>query len=103
MIAEHMFVHDSAILAYARPRRRRGYGRVILLVAALLVASARLAYGSGSAHYDTVVVAPGDSVWAIAQSHYPGDPRSHVDAILAANHLSSPGLTPGQSLLLPQN
>ena len=98
-----MFVQDSAILAYSRPRRRRGYGRVILLVAALLLASARLAYGSGSAHYDTVVVAAGDTVWTIAQAHYQGDPRSHVDAILAANHLGSPSLAPGQSLLLPQN
>ncbi|MEO6797666.1 MAG: LysM peptidoglycan-binding domain-containing protein [Candidatus Dormibacter sp.] len=76
---------------------------MILLTAALLVASARLAYGSGSAHVNTVVVHPGDSVWTIAQSHYPGDPRSHVDAILAVNHLSSPRLLPGQSLVLPQD
>jgi LysM repeat protein len=88
---------------YPRPRRRRGLGRVILLTAALLVASARLAYGSGSAHVDTVVVNAGDSIWTIAQSHYTGDPRSHVDAILAANHLSSPQLLPGQSLVLPQD
>ncbi len=99
-----MFVQDRAILAYPRPRSRgRGYGRVILLALGLLLATARLAYGSGSAHTDRVVVAPGDSVWTIATTHYPGDPRSHVDAILAANHLSSPGLTPGQSLLLPQD
>ena len=98
-----MFVQDGAILAYARPRRRRGYGRVMLLVATLLLASARLAYGSGSAHYDKVVVAPGDTVWTLAQAHYQGDPRSHVDAILGANHLSSPSLVPGESLLLPQN
>ena len=99
-----MFAQDRAILTYPRPQsRRRGYGRIILLAIGLLLASARLAYGSGSAPVERVVVAPGDSVWAIAATHYPGDPRSHVDAILAANHLSSPSLIPGQSLLLPQN
>ena len=100
--SEHMFVQDRVVLAYARPRRRRGLGRVILLALALLLASAKLAYGSGPAHYDTVVVAPGDSVWTIASAHYGGDPRAHVDAILAANHLGGPSLIPGQSLLLPQ-
>jgi LysM repeat protein len=100
-----MFVQDRVVLAYARPRprRRRGFGRVILLAAALLVASARLAYGSAPAHYQTVVVAPGDSLWTIASAHYGGDPRSHVDAILVANHLAGPSLTPGQSLILPQS
>jgi len=68
----------------------------------LLFASVRLAYGSGGGHLDRVVVGTGDSLWTIAQSHYTGDPRSHVDAIMAVNHLSSPSLTPGQSLLLPQ-
>jgi len=99
-----MFVQDRAALAYPLPQaRRRGYGRIILLAVSLLLASARLAYGSGSAHYDRVVVQPGDSVWTIAQTHYAGDPRAHIDAILATNHLSSPGLSPGQSLLLPQD
>ena len=99
-----MFVQDSAVLRYSRPRpRRRGYGRVLLLTGALLLASVRLAYGSGGGHQERVVVAPGDSVWSIAQAHYSGDPRSHVDAILALNHLSSPSLVPGQSLQLPQD
>jgi len=99
-----MFAHDQVVLAYARPRprRRSGYGRVLLLTIALLFASVRLAYGSGGGHLDRVVVGTGDSLWTIAQSHYTGDPRSHVDAIMAVNHLSSPSLTPGQSLLLPQ-
>ena len=75
----------------------------MLLTLALLLASVRLAYGSGGGHQDRVVVGAGDSLWTIAESHYAGDPRSRVDAIMAVNHLSSPNLTPGQSLLLPQD
>lgn len=102
---EHMFGQDQAVLSYSRPRTRRraGYGRVLLLTVALLLASVRLAYGSGGAHQERVVVSAGDSLWTIAETHYQGDPRSHIDAIMAVNHLSSPGLTPGQSLLLPQD
>jgi LysM repeat protein len=48
------------------------------------------------------VVAPGDTVWSIAASHFAGDPRPHVEAILVANHLRSPMLTPGESLRIPQ-
>lgn len=96
-----MFVKAHA--AYPRPRRRRGWGRVILLASALMIASARLAYGSGPVHYDRVVVAPGDTVWSIAAAHFRGDPREHIEAILAANRLGSPTVTPGQTLLIPQN
>ena len=100
-----MFAQDQVVLKYTRPRPRRrgGYGRVVILTLALLLASVRLAYGSSGAHQDRVVVNAGDSVWTIAETHYQGDPRSHVDAIMAINHLKSPGLTPGQSLLLPQD
>ncbi|HEY0493786.1 MAG TPA: LysM peptidoglycan-binding domain-containing protein [Candidatus Dormibacteraeota bacterium] len=100
-----MFGENRVPLSYARPRPRprRGYGRVLLLTVALLLASARFAYGSGGGHQDRVVVSPGDSLWTIAQGHYRGDPRTHIDAIMAANRLSSPSLTPGQSLTLPQD
>jgi LysM repeat protein len=97
-----MFVQDGIQNAYPRPRRRRGWGRVVLLAAALVVATARLAYGSGPVPVDTVVVTPGDSVWSIAATHYAGDPRPHVEAILVANHLRSPVLTPGQTLRIPR-
>lgn len=75
---------------------------MVLLATALTLATGRLAYGSGPAGSDRVIVAPGDTVWAIAVSHYSGDPRAHVEAILAANHLSTPLLTPGEALLLPR-
>jgi LysM repeat protein len=98
-----MFVQDGARHAYPRPQRRRGWGRILVLAAALLLATGRLAYGSGPTKGDTVVVAPGDTVWSIATAHYRGDPRPHVEAILAANRLATPALKPGQALQLPRD
>ena len=99
-----MFVQDGASKPYLRPPpKRRGWGRVALLTGAIMLASARLVYGSGPVHLERVVVGPGDSVWGIAQAHYAGDPRPHVDSILRANHLSSPVVFPGQTLLLPSD
>ena len=62
----------------------------------------RLAYGSAPTTPDSVVVTPGDTLWSIASARYRGDPRPHVEAILEANHLTSPMLTPGQALLIPR-
>jgi LysM repeat protein len=98
-----MFVQQRARHAYPRPQRRRGWGRILVLTAALLLVTGRLAYGSGPARSDTVVVAPGDTVWSIASAHYAGDPRPHVEAILAANRLATPILRPGQALQLPRD
>jgi len=98
-----MFVQDGARNVYPRPRRRRGWGRVLGLAAVLVLATGRLAYGSGPVAADTVVVTPGDTLWSIAASHYAGDPRPHVEAILQVNHLSSPLLTPGESLMIPRD
>jgi nucleoid-associated protein YgaU len=97
-----MFVQDGTRHAYPRPQRRRGWGRILVLAAALLVATTRLAYGGGPQTSDRVVVAPGDTVWSIAAAHYRGDPRPHVEAILQANRLQTPLLTPGQALQLPR-
>jgi LysM repeat protein len=98
-----MFVQDGARHSYPRPQRRRGWGRILVLTAALLLVTGRLAYGSGPVHSDSVVVAPGDTVWSIATAHYSGDPRPHVAAILAANGLATPILRPGQSLQIPRD
>jgi nucleoid-associated protein YgaU len=76
---------------------------VVLVAGLLIVASARLAYGSAPVATDQVVVQPGDTVWNIAASHYGGDPRPRVEAILALNHLDSPRLIPGQALRLPRD
>ena len=97
-----MFVQGGVRNAYPRPRRRRGVGRVLVLAGALLLVTGRLAYGSGPASSDRVVVEPGDTVWSIAAAHYRGDPRPHVEAILQANRLPTPLLKPGQALQLPR-
>jgi LysM repeat protein len=97
-----MFVQDGVQLSYPRPRRRRGWGRIVLVAAILVIATGRLAYGSGPVASDTVVVVPGDTVWSIAAAHFSGDPRPHVEEILVANHLSSPTLSPGQTLRIPR-
>jgi LysM repeat protein len=97
-----MFVQDGVHNAYPLPRRRRGWGRIVGLAVALMVVTGRLAYGSGPVASDTVVVGPGDTVWSIAAQHFPGDPRPHVEEILAANHLDSPMVKPGQSLRIPR-
>jgi len=99
---ERMFVQDGARHSYPRPQRRRGWGRILVLAAALVLATGRLAYGSGPQASERVVVASGDTVWSIAAAHYRGDPRPHVEAILQANRLPTPLLTPGQTLQLPR-
>ena len=97
-----MFVQDGTHHAYPRPQHRRGWGRILLLAAALMLVTGRLAYGSGPVPSDRVVVAPGDTLWSIAAAHYQGDPRPHVEAILQANRLRTPLLAPGQALQLPR-
>ncbi len=97
-----MFVQDGVRNAFPRPQRRRGWGRILVLAGVLLLATGRLAYGSGPAANDRVVVEPGDTVWSIAATHYRGDPRPHVEAILQANRLTTPLLKPGQALQLPR-
>jgi len=97
-----MFGEDRAAKGFLRRRRRpRGLGRVLLLVATLLIGSAQLAYGNSPPRYDRVVVGPGDTLWGIAQARYGGDPRSRVDQIMRINHLATPSLVPGQTLRVP--
>jgi nucleoid-associated protein YgaU len=79
--------------------------RLLAAVAAVLtlsVAFALGARGSGGAHYTTVVVQPGDTLWSIASEHYPADDvRVRVDDIEQANALEGPTIQVGQSLRLP--
>ena len=50
----------------------------------------------------TVVVRPGDTLWAIAARTAPAsDPRSVADGIASANGIDAGGLVPGQRLVLP--
>jgi nucleoid-associated protein YgaU len=46
-------------------------------------------------------VAPYDTLWTIASTHYAGDARDGVWRIERANRLSDPTIRPGQVLVLP--
>ena len=91
-------------------RGRRLLGVLAALPAAIALSAAMLAGGSAlasdepgapGATFETVTVAPGDSLWAIAAVHAPGaDPRDVVDAIVRLNALDGP-IVPGQELALP--
>jgi LysM repeat protein len=83
----------------------RHLGRWVLVTILIVVASlalARVALGGTAPVTTTVVVQPGDSLWAIAEAHYPGaDTRERVDAIERLNGLSGPVIVAGETLLLP--
>ena len=87
---------------------RRGRA-VILLVAALAFlalapwrAIASTPAGTIPTGWVTVTVAPGDTLWAYAESAHPGaDPRPAIAEIKAANGLASSTLQPGQVLVVP--
>lgn len=68
-----------------------------------LVAWTVLAGSSESAGPErSYVVTPGDTLWAIAASHYAGDPREAVWAISERNGLRETLLRPGRRLVLPR-
>jgi LysM repeat protein len=70
-----------------------------LLVTLVVAIAANRSQGAAPAR--AYVVQPYDTLWAIAASHYGGDPREGIDRIEQANALASPLITPGQRLLLP--
>jgi LysM repeat protein len=89
-------------LAGKPSRRQNQLVAATAAVLALSVAFALGARGSGGAHYTTVVVQPGDTLWSIASEHYPADDvRVRVDDIEQANALEGPTIQVGQSLRLP--
>ncbi|MBO0703102.1 MAG: LysM peptidoglycan-binding domain-containing protein, partial [Candidatus Dormibacteraeota bacterium] len=51
---------------------------------------------------EVVVVQPGQTVWSIAEAHFPNqDPRQTVDEIDQVNHLHGGLVYPGERLRLP--
>ncbi|HSP10078.1 MAG TPA: LysM peptidoglycan-binding domain-containing protein [Candidatus Dormibacteraeota bacterium] len=83
----------------------RSAGRMFLVVALAVAATASLAvvaHGGSAAVVSTVVVQPGDTLWAIASARYPTDDvRVRVEDIERANGLHSPVIEVGQTLQLP--
>ena len=94
---------------------RRGRLVVSAIALVLLVVSAVLASGGGPATAGTagtkgsppavterVTVAPGETLWAIAQREAPGvDPRETIARILDLNALESSAVQAGRVLELP--
>lgn len=78
------------------------YRWALVLVAALAVMLALSRVAQGGEAAATVVVQPGDTLWAIAAEHYPGDDtRGRVDQIERLNGLRSPAIEAGETLRLP--
>jgi LysM repeat protein len=68
----------------------------------LSVGLARAVEGQAPAADETITVKAGDTLWSIASVRYPGrDVRNEVWRIQQANHLRTPNLMPGQTLLVP--
>jgi nucleoid-associated protein YgaU len=83
-------------------RMLRQWAFVLVAVVALSFVMAKVALGGGSQADLTVVVQPGDTLWAIAAAHYPSDDvRSRVDDIERANGLQGPVIQAGETLRLP--
>ena len=86
----------------AMPLRHAGRWLAVSgLIVATSILLARVAAG-GTEPVSTVVVKPGDTLWAIAAVRYPGaDTRERVDAIERLNGLGGPVIVAGETLQLP--
>jgi nucleoid-associated protein YgaU len=88
--------------------RQRPIGRALLGAASAACIGWALVGGVGATAAPTaavtVVVRPGDTVWSIAESHSGGgDVRDEVAQILSANHLNSPVIQVGETLVIPSD
>ena len=108
--------------AVTRPRSRlTRRGRIVLsaLVVAVILLVAVLAWIGGATRADaarsgpppsavyrnltSVIVQPGESLWAIAAQAEPGaDPRGVIQEIIDLNALGGTSIQPGQRLLVPR-
>jgi LysM repeat protein len=91
---------------YSRhPRRRSLPARLALIVATVaagLVVVGGVAYAGSPNTGEHIVVHAGQTLWGIAQAHYPGtNVEQAVSEIESANHLNSAGIKLGQALYLP--
>lgn len=94
------------------PARLTRRGRVVLMIVLLVVASIALSLGRASnatstppatAHYSTVTVQEGQTLWEIARMVAPdADPRATIARIVDLNALPSANdIRPGLRLALP--
>ena len=86
----------------SRSRRSRILAAAVGVAAAALMLVGGVAYGGATSGPQHVTVHAGDTLWGIASSRYSGDDvQARVAQVEAANHMSSPRLSPGQILILP--
>ncbi len=78
------------------------FARIVALAVAVLIAWAVFARSSdGAGHERSYVVRPGDTLWAIAERVYEGDPREGVWRLRERNGVEGGIIHPGQRLAVP--
>jgi LysM repeat protein len=78
------------------------FARIALLVLAGVVLWAVFAHSSAANGPERrYVVRPADTLWAIAERNYAGDPRAAVWELQRRNGLRGTTIAPGQVLVLP--
>jgi LysM repeat protein len=78
------------------------FGKTILVLLVAVIGWALLARSSsGAGHERTYVVKPTDTLWSIAATSYPGDPRDGVWKLRHRNHLRGTTIVPGERLVVP--
>ncbi|HZU76074.1 MAG TPA: LysM peptidoglycan-binding domain-containing protein [Dehalococcoidia bacterium] len=96
------YANPSVHRRMRRARRGRSTFLAVLVAMVAMIVLAGVAYGGGAPSQHRVLVQPGQTLWAIAQSAYPGDDiQQRVADIESANHLNGGLITPGECLLLP--
>lgn len=77
-------------------------GRILLAALAVLLLWAFFAGETGASGPErNYRVKPGDTLWAIAERTFAGDPREGVWELRERNELDSATIVPGQMLVLP--
>jgi nucleoid-associated protein YgaU len=101
---EHAFGQHGT-MTRTRVRRRRttlSVAAAVMLTVALGPLGHAFQADATVRHPRTVVVRPGDTLWAIATRIEPAsDPRAVADGIASANAIDPAGLAPGQRLVVP--
>ena len=78
------------------------FGKLLILVCVAALAVGLAARGSNGAGPKRIyVVRPGDTLWAVAERTYAGDPREGVWKLQQRNHLGSATIVPGEKLVVP--
>lgn len=72
---------------------------VLVVVISAVLSSARVSNGAG--HETRHRVRAGETLWAIAEANYAGDPRKAIWRIEQRNGLSGADITAGMVLVLP--